>query len=90
LRGGGFARLKEIPLVAVEIFEDGDGAVGLLARSFEELHAGCLHEAIVTPKMIGVKKKEDAAGGLIANLLELVWSVGLGEKEACAVGTRRR
>jgi hypothetical protein len=69
LRSGGIARLKEIPLVAVEIFEDGNGAVGFLTRSFEEVYAGGLHEAIVAPEMIGVKEEEDAAGGLIADLL---------------------
>ncbi len=77
--------MKEIPLVAVEIFKHGDGAVGFLAGSFEEIYTGGLHEAIVSPEMIGVKEEEDAAGGLIADLLQLLRSVGLSQEQAGAM-----
>jgi hypothetical protein len=85
LRSGGIARLKEVPLVAVEIFKHSDGAVGFLAGSFEEVYTGGLHEAIVSPEMIGVKEEENAAGGLIADLSQLLRCVGLGEEEVCAM-----
>jgi hypothetical protein len=76
--------LEKVPLVAVKILEDGDGAVGFLARLLEKFDACGLHEAIVTPEVVGVKEKEDAAGGLIADLLDLFGSVGSGEKQICA------
>lgn len=79
--------LKKVPLVAVEILEDGDGAVGLLARRFEEFDIGGEHEAVVTPEIVGVKEEENAAGGLFAHLLELFGSGGLGEEKAGGLRT---
>jgi hypothetical protein len=83
-RSGGVIRLEEIPLVAVEVFEDGDGGVGFLARLFEEFYVGSLHEAIVPPEIVGVKKEEYAIAGLLADLLELLGRIRLGEEQACA------
>ena len=56
LRHGGVGRLQEIPLVAVQVFENGDGAVGFLPGRFEEFDVGSLHQAIVAPEIVGVKK----------------------------------
>jgi hypothetical protein len=89
LADGGVARLKKVPLVAVQIFKDGDSAVGFLAGGFEEFDAAGLHKAIVTPEIVGVKEQEDTATCLIAYQLELFWRVGPGEKQACPARRRR-
>ncbi len=64
LRSGG---LEEIPLVAVEVFEDGDGAVGFLAWGLEETDAAGLIGVVIAPEVVGVKEAEDAAAGLVAD-----------------------
>jgi hypothetical protein len=76
--------LEEIPLVSVEILEDGDGAVGFFARNFQELDAIGLHKAVVSPEVVGMEKQEDTTTSLIADLLELSGSVGLREEQAGA------
>ncbi len=75
--GGG---LQEIPLVAIEVFEDGDGAVSLLARSFEEADAAGLIGLVVAPEVVGVEEEKDAATGLIADGEGLLRRVGFGEE----------
>ena len=76
--------MKEIPLVAVEVFEDGYGAVGFLARGFEEADAAGLVGFVVAPEVIGVEKEEDAAAGLVADGEGLFGRVGFGEEESGA------
>jgi hypothetical protein len=66
---GRWARgFEKVPLVAVEIFEDGDGAKGLFARSFKEADAAGLVGFVIAPEIVGVEKEEDAASGLIAEV----------------------
>ncbi len=84
--GGG---LQEIPLVAIEVFEDGDGAVSLLARSFEETDAARLIGFVVAPEVVGVEKEEYAAAGLIADGEGLLRSCGFCQEKSGAVGTGR-
>jgi len=43
--------LEEIPLVPVEVFEDGGGAVGFLAGSFEETDAAGLVSFVIAPEV---------------------------------------
>jgi len=76
--GGGF---EEIPLVAVEVFEDGYGAVGFLAGRFEETDATGLVSLVIAPEVVGVEEEEDAAAGLIADGEGLLGRVGLGEEK---------
>jgi hypothetical protein len=59
--------LEKVPLVAVEVFEDGDGAIGLFARSFKEVDTRGLIGFLIVPEIIGMQKEEDAASGLIAD-----------------------
>lgn len=59
--------LEKVPLVAVEVFEDGDGAIGLFARSFKEADARGLAGFVIAPEVVGMGKEEDAASGLIAD-----------------------
>jgi len=84
--GGG---LQEIPLVAIEVFEDGDGAVSLLARSLEETDAAGLIGFVVAPEVVGVEKEEYAAAGLIADGEGLLRSCGFCQEKSGAVGTGR-
>lgn len=78
---GGVAGLKEVPPVAVEVFEDGDGAVGFLAGRLEEFDVGGLHEAIVSPEIVGVEKEEDPATCLVADLKDLRGVSGLRKQQ---------
>jgi hypothetical protein len=59
--------LEKVPLVAVEVFEDGDGVIGLFARSFKEADARGLVGFVIAPEVVGMGKEEDAASGLIAD-----------------------
>ena len=68
-RGVGWCRLKEIPFVAVEVVEDGDDAVGFVARDFEEFDVVGLHAAVVAVEVVGVEEEEDTAAGLVADLV---------------------
>src|SRR5579871_772028 len=58
---------KQIPFIAVEVFEDGDGAVGFDAGRFEEPDAVGAHGGMVAVEIVSVKKKKDAAAGLISH-----------------------
>lgn len=81
--------LEEVPPVAVEVFKDGDGAVGFVPRRLEEFDIVGLHAAVVAVEVVGVEEEEDAAGGLLADELLLVGSGGSSEKEGGAGGVRR-
>jgi len=89
LRSGGIGLLEEIPLVAVEVFEDGDRSIGFLAGRLEKLNVGGLHEAVIAPEIVGMEKEEDAITCLVADVLELLGRGGLGEEKAGAAGARR-
>jgi len=71
----------------VKIFED--GTVGLLARRFEEFDVGREHQAVVTPEIVSVEEEENAARGLVADLLELFGSGGPGEEQTGTLRTGR-
>lgn len=81
--------MKEIPLVAVEVLEDGDDAVAFVARDFEEFDVVGLHAAVVAVEVVGVEEEEDTAAGLVADLVRLFRSGGLGEQEGRARGVGR-
>jgi len=72
--------LKKVPLVAVEVFEDGDGAIGFLAWGLKESDIVGLHQAIVAPEVVGVEKKEDATACLFTDALRLIGRGRLGEE----------
>jgi len=78
--------LEEIPLVAVEVFEDGDDAVGFLAGRFEETDAAGLVGLVIAPEVVGVEEEEHAATGLIADGEGLLGSGGFGEEKSGAAG----
>jgi len=86
LKSGGF---EKIPLVAVEVFEDGDGAVGFLAGGFEETDAAGLVCFVIAPEVVGVEEEEDAAAGLVADGEGLFGSVGFREEKGGAAGIGR-
>jgi hypothetical protein len=81
--------LEEIPLVAVEVFEDGDGAVGFLAGGLEETDAAGLVGLVIAPEVVGVEEEENAAAGLIADGEGLLGRVGFCEEKGGAAGIGR-
>ena len=58
---------EQVPFIAVEIFEDDDGAVGFLVRERKEFEIGREHETVIAPEVVSVKKKKHASAGLIAD-----------------------
>jgi hypothetical protein len=60
-------QLQQVPLIAVEIFENHDGSVCLFARRLAKLHATSSHPAIVPPEVVAVQEKKDAPASLIAD-----------------------
>jgi len=82
--------LQKVPLVAVEIFEDSDNAIGLVTRCLEKFDIVGSHPTVVAPEIIGVEKQENTTAGLIADGVRLLGCSGLREKETGAVGVWRR
>jgi hypothetical protein len=85
----GVSWLEQIPPVAVEVFKNRDGAVGFLARRLEEFDVCGEHEAVVSPEIVGVKKEENTASGLVAQLLQLFGCIGLRKEKAGSARSRR-
>jgi hypothetical protein len=81
--------LEKVPQVSVEVFKDGDGAVGLLPRFANKANAFPDQRVVVAPEIVGMEKEEDTAAGLMADKLLLFGSGGSGEKEARFDGTWR-
>src|ERR1700739_3858140 len=81
--------LEKIPLIAVEVFENGYGAVGFVARDFKEFDVSGLHAAVITVEVIGVEEEEDAAAGLVTDVSGLFGSGGLGEEQGGTGGAGR-
>src|SRR5258708_25123532 len=82
-------QLQEVPLIAVQVFEDSDCAVGLFARRPYELYFARGHFAVVAPKIVGVQKKKDSPAGLVANPTHLLGRCRPGQKQASALRARR-
>ena len=80
--------MQEIPLVTVEVFEDGDGAVGFLAGRFEEADAAGLVSFVIAPEVVGMEEEEDSTAGLVADGEGLLGCVGFGEEKSGAAGIR--
>src|ERR1700732_4068888 len=57
-------QLQQVPLVAVQVFENCDRSVRFLARFLVELYSSRFHFTIVAPKIVGVQKKKDSSSGL--------------------------
>lgn len=83
-------RLQKVPLVAVEVFEDDDHAIGFVTRGLEKFDIVGLHLTVVAPEIIGVEKQENTSASLIADGVRLLGCSGLNEKETGAVGVWRR
>src|SRR5260370_1443829 len=82
-------QLQEVPLIAVQVFEDCDCAVGLFAGGPCELYFARRHFIVVTPEIVGVQKKEDSPAGLVADTTRLLGRCCPGQKQARALGARR-
>jgi hypothetical protein len=70
-RGGAEARrsggeLHQVPEVAVEVLEHGDGAVGVLGRRADEADAAGAEGGVVPAEIVGAKEEEDVPARLIA------------------------
>ena len=82
-------RLQKVPLVAVEIFEDRDDAIGFVSRCLQKFDIVGPHLTVVAPEIIGVEKQENTPASLIADGVRLLGHSGLSEKETGAVGVWR-
>src|SRR5579864_504053 len=74
-------QLEQIPLISVEIFENGNRAVTLLARFFFKLDATRRHLQVVAPEVVGVEKKKHSSAGLVADAARLLGRGGSCEKQ---------
>ena len=81
--------LDQVPEVSIQIFEDGDGAVGLFLGLADEFDLVCLEGVVVAPEVVGVEEEEDAASGLIADAGGLFGCGGAGEEEVGPGGAGR-
>jgi len=82
--------LQKVPLVAVEIFEDRDDAIGFVSRCLQKFDIVGPHLTVVAPEIIGVEKQENTPASLIADGVRLLGHSGLSEKDTGAVGVWRR
>ncbi len=73
-------------MIAVQVFEDCDCAVGLFARRPCELYFARGHFIVVTPEIVGVQKKEDSSAGLVADTTRLLGRCCPGQKQARTLG----
>lgn len=63
--------LKQVRAISAYILENGDAAVGFMARRFEKRDARRQHARMIASEIIRFKKQENAPAGLIANAREL-------------------
>src|SRR5688572_33129789 len=75
-------RLQEVPEVAVEILEDGDGAVLFLFWLAHEDDAFRQIGAVVAPEVVGVQEEEYTAAGLVSDPRGLLGTDGTREEQA--------
>jgi hypothetical protein len=59
--------LDKVPAVAVQVFEDGDDAIGFMTGRFEKTDAGGGHSPVIAGEIVGLQEQEDASAGLIAD-----------------------
>lgn len=78
--------LDQVPEISIQIFEDGDGAVGLFFGLADEFDLVCLEGAIVAPEVVGMEEEEDAASGLVADARGLLGRGGAGEQQVGSGG----
>ena len=71
--------MDEVPEVDVEVFEDGDCAIGFFFGRADELDAVGDHFIIVAPEVVGGEEEEDAAACLVADCFLLGWGRGSAE-----------
>lgn len=86
LGGGG---LEEVPAVAVEVLEDGDGAVRLVPGLLQEADALGGHPGVVGGEVGGVEEEADAAAGLVADAGALGLVLGAGQQQGGLLGAGR-
>src|SRR5262245_16046052 len=65
--GSRLLQLNQVPEVAVEVLEDGDGPVGSLLWVADERDPGRAHPVEVPPEIVRAKEEEDAAARLTAD-----------------------
>src|SRR6478609_1764353 len=77
--------LDEIPFVAVEVAEHGDGTVWFLARLFRKCDTMSCHMMVVAPEIARIQKEGNAIAGLVADVIRLIGGGGFGEQNGDAV-----
>ena len=77
--------MQQVPFVAVEILENGDGAVVFFGGFAAEGYTALFHGLIIASEIVGVKEEKDASAGLIADAGFLFVSFSFGEQEASSL-----
>lgn len=57
---GAFLQLQQTPPIAVEVFQDDHGPIGVPPWRLLKTHSTPFHRTVVTPEVIGVQKKKHA------------------------------
>src|SRR6188768_2034339 len=82
-------QLDKVPLVAVQVEKDRDGAGRSLGGPANEGDAFRGVGVIIAPEVVGVKEQENAAAGLVADAGFLLDRRGSREQHVRAAGARR-
>src|ERR1022692_3930706 len=81
--------LDQVPLIAVEVFEDGDSAIGLTTGLLAEPDTGRAQPVVVPAEIVRHEKQADPSARLIADALALAVGVGQRQQQAGLPGARR-
>ena len=73
--------LNQVPEISIQVFEDGDSAVGLFFGLADEFDLVCLEGLVIAPEVVGVEEEEDTAPGLVADAGGLLGCSSTGEEQ---------
>src|SRR5262245_46980889 len=82
VRSGRSGRAQEIPMVAGDVAEDDNAAVGLDPGFGEELDPSGAHAFVAGVEVVDAEEEPDPAGVLVADRRDLAVAVGAGEEDA--------
>jgi hypothetical protein len=81
---GSAGGLEQVPAVAVQVLEDGDGPVRLVPRLLQEGHARGGHPGVVAGEVVGVQEEPDPPTGLVPDPGGLDVPLGAGQQQTGA------
>lgn len=80
--GSGRTRSQKVPVVASDVDEDGDAAVGLITWLGDELDTLLDHPAMRFLEVVHTKEETDSTRKLLANGRGLLFAIGLRQQQA--------